>query len=143
MMVWYWTCLWLFSIGFEVEGKEPPIVNIPGQGPVSGKEVSVSRTQKATVYLGIPFAQPPTNPRLQPPIDDPLPSWTEVRNSTSFKPACPQDRKALKQHEYILSQILSDQIDALEFSEDCLYLNLFVPDGKCCSCNALCVVPYC
>jgi carboxylesterase type B len=130
-MVWYWTCFWLFSVGFEVEGKEPPIVNIPDQGPVSGKEVPVSRAQKATVYLGIPFAQPPVNPRLQPPIESPLPSWTEVRNATTFAPACLQDREALKEHEFILSQFLSDQIDALEFSEDCLYLNVFVPDGKC------------
>ncbi|KDR14322.1 Fatty acyl-CoA hydrolase precursor, medium chain, partial [Zootermopsis nevadensis] len=109
--------------------KEPPIVNIPLQGPVSGKEVSVFRGQKANVYLGIPFAKPPINPRLQPPIEDPLPSWTEVRNSTSFAPACLQDKEALREHEYVFSQILSDQIDALEFSEDCLYLNVFVPDG--------------
>jgi carboxylesterase type B len=139
MMVWYWTCFWLFSIGFEAEGKEPPVVNIPDQGPVSGKEVSVTRTQKATLYLGIPFAQPPKNPRLKPPNVDPLPSWTEVRNSTSFAPACPQDRNALRNHEYIMNQILSDQIDALEFSEDCLYLNVFVPDGKCCAFSLSCV----
>lgn len=131
IMVWYCTFVWLFSLGFRVEGKEPPIVNIPGQGPISGKEVSVvSRSQKANVYLGIPFAQPPKSPRLKPPIMDPLPSWTEVRNSSSFAPACPQDREALREHEYILSQLLSDQIDALEFNEDCLYLNVFVPDGK-------------
>lgn len=133
MKMWYWTWLWLFNVCFEGEGKEPPIVNIPLQGPVSGKEVSVFRGQKANVYLGIPFAKPPINPRLQPPIEDPLPSWTEVRNSTSFAPACLQDKEALREHEYVFSQILSDQIDALEFSEDCLYLNVFVPDGKCCN----------
>jgi carboxylesterase type B len=130
MMVWYWKCIWLFSLRFGINGKEPPVVNIPGQGLVSGKEVSVSRTQKATVFLGIPFAQPPTKPRLEPPIVDPLPNWTEVRNASSFAPSCPQDRAALREHEYILSQVLSDQIKALEFSEDCLYLNVFVPDGK-------------
>jgi hypothetical protein len=131
MMVWYCTFVWLFSLGIRVEGKEPPIVNIPGQGPISGKEVSVMpRSQKAYAYLGIPFAQPPKNPRLKPPIVEPLPSWTEVRNTTSFAPACPQDREALREHEFVLSQILSEQIDALEFSEDCLYLNVFVPEGK-------------
>jgi carboxylesterase type B len=130
MMVGYCTFVCFFSLGFWVEGKEPPIVKIPGQGLISGKEVSVSRSQKANVYLGIPFAQPPTSPRLKPPIMDPLPNWTEVRNTSSFAAACPQDREALREHEFILSQILSDQIDALEFSEDCLYLNVFVPDGK-------------
>jgi hypothetical protein len=132
MIVWYYTIVWLFSLGFRIEGKEPPIVNIPGQGQISGKEVSVvSRSQKAYVYLGIPFAQPPKNPRLKPPVVDPLPSWTDVRNSSSFAPACPQDRAALREHEFFLSHIMPDQIDALEFSEDCLYLNVFVPEGKC------------
>jgi len=130
MTVWYLTSIWLFSLVFGVEGKDLPVVNIPEQGPVSGKEVALSRSQKAIVYLGIPFALPPINPRLQPPKTDSLPSWTEVRNATSFAPACPQNRRALREHHYFLSDILSDQIDALEFNEDCLYLNIFVPDGK-------------
>jgi hypothetical protein len=129
MTVWYLSGLWLFSLVFGADGKELPVVNIPDQGPVSGKEVVLSRSQKAIVYLGIPFAQPPV-PRLEPPKVHPLPSWTEVKNASSFAPACPQNRKALREHHYFLSEILSDQIDALEFHEDCLYLNIFVPDGK-------------
>lgn len=39
--------------------REPPSVDIPGQGVVVGREVAVSRNQKSTLYLGIPFAQPP------------------------------------------------------------------------------------
>lgn len=135
MKVWYLAGLWLFSLVFGVEGKELPIVNIPGQGPVSGKEVVLARSQKAILYLGIPFAQPPIKPRLEEPKVNPLPKWTELKNASSFAPACPQNRKALREHNYILSEILSDQIDALEFNEDCLYLNVFVPDGKRKSCQ--------
>ena len=127
--MWYLTGIWLFSLVFGVEGKELPVVNIPNQGPVSGKEVPLSRSQKAIVYLGIPFAQPP-KPRFQPPKTDTLPSWTEVRNASSFAAACPQNKHALKEHHYFLSEILSEQIEALDFQEDCLYLNIFVPDGK-------------
>ena len=130
MTVWYLTSIWLFSLVFGAEGKDLPVVNIPDQGLVSGKEVALSRSQKAIVYLGIPFAHPPINPRLQPPKTDPLPSWTEVKNATSFAPACLQNKTALRQHHYFLSDIFSDQIEALEFHEDCLYLNIFVPDGK-------------
>jgi len=130
MTVWYLTSIWLFSLVFGAEGKELPVVNIPDQGPVSGKEVGLSRSPKAIIYLGIPFAQPPINPRLQPPKTDPLPSWTEVKNATSFAPACPQNRRALREHHNFLSDIISEQIDTLEFNEDCLYLNIFVPDGK-------------
>ena len=38
--------------------RDPPMVNIPGQGVVTGKEVVISRA-KAFLYLGIPYAQPP------------------------------------------------------------------------------------
>jgi len=130
MIVWYLTSIWLFSLVFGVEGKDLPVVNIPDQGPVSGKEVALQRSQKAIVYLGIPFAHPPINPRLLPPKTDTLPSWTEVKNATSFAPACPQNRKALREHHFFFSDILSDQINTLELNEDCLYLNIFVPDGK-------------
>jgi hypothetical protein len=131
MNVCYWTGIWLFSLVFRVEGKIP-VVDIPNQGPVSGKEVTLPRSQKAIVYLGIPFAKPPIKPllRLKPPVTGDLPSWTEVKNVTSFQPACPQSKEALREHHYFLSEILFDQIDELEFNEDCLYLNIFVPDGK-------------
>jgi hypothetical protein len=129
MTAWHLTSIWLFSLVFGVEGKDS-VVDIPDQGPVFGKEVALSRTQKAIVYLGIPFAQPPKNPRLRPPKTDPLPSWTEVKNATSFAAACLQNREALREYHYFLGDILSEQIETLKFSEDCLYLNLFVPDGK-------------
>jgi carboxylesterase type B len=131
MNVCYWTGIWLFSLVFRVEGKIS-VVDIPNQGPVSGKEVTLSRSQKAIVYLGIPFAEPPITPkrRLKPPETGTLPRWTDVKNATSYKPACPQSKEALREHHYSLSEILIDQIEELEFDEDCLYLNIFVPDGK-------------
>jgi carboxylesterase type B len=68
-------------------------------------------TQDVHVYLGVPFAAPPTRfaaPQLAPPS-------TAVRQATSYPPACIQAKNTT----------------ATE-SEDCLYLNIYspVPDGK-------------
>jgi carboxylesterase type B len=68
-------------------------------------------TQGVHVYLGVPFAAPPT--RFTPP--QPAPPSTAVRQATSYPPACIQAKNT----------------NATE-SEDCLYLNIYspVPDGK-------------
>ncbi|KAE8752521.1 Carboxyl/Cholinesterase 03 [Frankliniella occidentalis] len=109
--------------------REPPTVEIPGQGVVVGREVSVSRNQKSTLYLNIPFAQPPTgNLRFDKPQTDPLPSWTEPRNASAFGPACPQMLSKLDEQDRILTNFLQDK--GLEMSEDCLQLNIFTPDGN-------------
>ncbi|RZF32832.1 hypothetical protein LSTR_LSTR011478 [Laodelphax striatellus] len=116
--------------------REPPSVAIPGQGLVSGREVNVARGRRATLYLGLPFAQPPLEAlRFAPPVTDPLPSWDGVRNASLYSPACPQDRQLLQRHDRLR---LVDRLFAggagdhelFRTSEDCLYLNVFVPDGN-------------
>uniref|UniRef100_A0A1I8MBC6 Carboxylesterase type B domain-containing protein n=1 Tax=Musca domestica TaxID=7370 RepID=A0A1I8MBC6_MUSDO len=85
-------------------------------------------------YLGIPYASPPVGSlRFMPPI---TPStWKTVRNADRFSPVCPQTvpippngpeallevpRARLAQLRRLLP-LLSNQ------SEDCLYLNIYVP----------------
>ncbi|XP_053958025.1 uncharacterized protein LOC128863106 [Anastrepha ludens] len=85
-------------------------------------------------YLGIPYASPPVGSlRFMPPI---TPStWKNVRNADRFSPVCPQTvpippngpeallevpRARLAQLRRLLP-LLSNQ------SEDCLYLNIYVP----------------
>ena len=81
-------------------------VHITG-GQVSGKKLS----NGITAYLGIPFAAPPTNElRWKPP--QPVVSWNGVKRAEMAPPACMQ---ADPKGETI--------------SEDCLYLNVWVPKG--------------
>ncbi|XP_012282147.2 fatty acyl-CoA hydrolase precursor, medium chain [Orussus abietinus] len=112
-------------------GREPPTVRIPGQGALLGKEVFLSRAQKVTAYLGIPYAQAPLGPlRFAAPVRSPLPSWTGTRDASRYRPSCQQQVARRKLHETLYLRLLppDDQPDP-GFSEDCLFLNVFVPDG--------------
>ncbi|EZA47111.1 hypothetical protein DMN91_002701 [Ooceraea biroi] len=110
--------------------REAPTVKIPGQGTVFGKEVSLG-AQRVTQYLGIPYAQPPIGDlRFARPVTNPLPSWSDVRNATQFAPSCQQVSGRLKLHEEHYKRLLPLDIPNPGFSEDCLFLNIFVPDGN-------------
>jgi para-nitrobenzyl esterase len=75
----------------------------------------VSADDKVRTFKGIPYAAPPVGPlRWKPP--QPVHSWKGVRKAVDYGPRCMQGR------------IYSDMIfhDAGP-SEDCLYLNLWMP----------------
>jgi para-nitrobenzyl esterase len=74
-------------------------------GPVRGTE-----SASALLYLGIPYAEAPIGAlRWQPP--KPRRPWKAMRDATRFGSPCPSG--------------LADK--ALNASEDCLYLNVYVP----------------
>ncbi|CAL7939053.1 unnamed protein product [Xylocopa violacea] len=111
-------------------GREQPIVRISEQGTVAGKEVFLSGNLKVVQYLGIPYAQPPVGKlRFSTPATDPLPSWSGVRNATQFAPSCQQVTNRLKLHEEHYQSLLPPDRPNPGVSEDCLYLNIFSPDG--------------
>lgn len=84
----------------------PPVVQT-SQGAISGKFVNGVRA-----YLGVPYAAAPVGDlRWQSP--QPAPSWTGTRNGTAFGSRCPQPKSA---------------ISAESTNEDCLFLNVHVPD---------------
>ncbi|XP_066996012.2 fatty acyl-CoA hydrolase precursor, medium chain [Anabrus simplex] len=107
--------------------KDPPTVTIPDQGPVAGREILVTRAQRAIAYLGIPYAAPPV--RFAPPRTRPLPEWQIVRNASVFGAACPQSRAHLEKMHRLFADALPEQLEQIKFDEDCLFLNIFIPDG--------------
>lgn len=72
-----------------------------------------------TVYRGIPFALAPTGERRWT-APEAFPDWDGVRDATEFGPACPQPGARP-------GSIYYEKLD--EVSEDCLSLNVWVPDG--------------
>uniref|UniRef100_A0AAV2KKC5 Carboxylesterase type B domain-containing protein n=1 Tax=Knipowitschia caucasica TaxID=637954 RepID=A0AAV2KKC5_KNICA len=81
-------------------------------------------------YLGVPYATAPIGDRRFQPPEAPG-SWQEIRNTTQFAPVCPQNVHGVLP-EIMLPVWFTDNLDvAANFiqnqSEDCLYLNVYVP----------------
>ncbi|XP_066435014.1 thyroglobulin [Eleutherodactylus coqui] len=84
------------------------------QGNIVGKPGSISigsDVKNVNQFLGVPYAVPPTGEsRFRPP--QPY-TWTGTWNATFIRPSCLQPGDGKAQYSSV--------------SEDCLYLNLFVP----------------
>uniref|UniRef100_UPI00359018F2 neuroligin-4, X-linked-like isoform X2 n=1 Tax=Myxine glutinosa TaxID=7769 RepID=UPI00359018F2 len=81
-------------------------------------------------FLGVPYAAPPVGERRFQPPEAPA-SWAHTRNATAFVPVCPQnvDGNLLKVMLPVWFTANMDVISTYvhEQSEDCLYLNIYVP----------------
>lgn len=111
--------------------RDAPPIMIPGQGTVMGTYLKMIRTQNVKAYLGIPYAQAP---RFAPPVIGGT-EWKGVRNATKFGPDCWQNPKQqLKKHSELFLNLLKEShpVDesSKKFDEECLNLNIFIPDGK-------------
>lgn len=119
--------IYLFTF-YTCFARDPPMVTIPNQGTIIGKEMSMIRTQRILAYLGIPYASAPVERlRFSPPVIDPLPSWEGLRNATEYAPACLQGEESFNKLDLPFLHLVSDL--PYEVNEDCLYLNVFVPFG--------------
>lgn len=86
----------------------------------------VTRDNDLEAYLGVPYATPPLGAlRYMPPVTPT--QWRGVKHADSMPPVCPQRKYDLidpssgtRRHD-LLPLVPSNQ------SEDCLYLNLYVP----------------
>jgi carboxylesterase type B len=125
----------------QVMCRDPPTVKIKDQGMIMGMFMKMYRTQSIVAYLGIPYAHPPVGMlRFNPPVVDNIPSWEGVRNGSQSQPNCFQNVNNPKQkHTVVLNKLLNKVMDmdvmmnelgSDQYDEDCLYLNLFVPDGE-------------
>lgn len=113
--------------------RDPPTVEIPGQGMVMGTFMKMFRTQRVVAYLGIPYAQAPINEkRFTPPVVDNLPAWEGTKNASTFGAQCwPSPRETHRRHNQLFLELIqAGAVDEGEkqYDEDCLFLNIYVPD---------------
>uniref|UniRef100_A0A4X2M4A7 Carboxylic ester hydrolase n=1 Tax=Vombatus ursinus TaxID=29139 RepID=A0A4X2M4A7_VOMUR len=113
--------VWLLVIPFGVFLAK--ILETTESGQIQGTQISVKEIDKAVnVFLGIPFAKPPVGAlRFSPP--QPPDSWSNVRDATSHPSMCLQDVTALLE----MTRVAKVNISITANSEDCLYLNIYVP----------------
>lgn len=90
-----------------------PVIHSPW-GKISGVLMEGSGGERIDGYLGVPFALAPTGQRRwEKPAPHPGLENEEVYTADNFKPACQQESPSLLLYGAM--------------SEDCLYLNVFVP----------------
>lgn len=132
LLFWWFLFLSNFTVFLEA-AREPPSVNIPEQGQLIGMYMKMFRIQRIVAYLGVPYANPPTI-RFSPPVVDGMPPFPGgTRNATEFQAECwSSARKPIKQHDEAFLRLIgiSRKWDPGLYSEDCLYMNIYIPDGK-------------
>ncbi|XP_017094008.2 liver carboxylesterase 1 [Drosophila bipectinata] len=109
---------------------DAPFIHIPGNGVISGTYLKMFRTLNVKAYLGIRYAHAR---RFSPP-DIELTPWKGIFNATSFAPDCwqnpmPSVAKETEQIRKIIASETSSDDGGRKYEENCLYLNVFVPDG--------------
>ena len=135
--------IWCYCILiFQVMCRDPPVMKIKDQGMISGMFMQMYRTQRIIAYLGVPYAMPPIGPlRFAVPVINILPAWEGVRNGSLAKPKCFQNtQNPQPMHTKVINKLLEKmgmdmdnvmgEIEPDMYDEDCLYLNVYVPDGK-------------
>ncbi|XP_064181676.1 neuroligin-2a isoform X1 [Anguilla rostrata] len=111
-------------------GKHPTVATNYGKLRGVRKDLNNEILGPVEQYLGVPYATPPVGDRRFQPPEAPG-SWQEVRNATQFPPVCPQNVHGVLP-EIMLPVWFTDNLDVVagyiqNQSEDCLYLNVYVP----------------
>ncbi|KAF5919692.1 hypothetical protein HPG69_000293 [Diceros bicornis minor] len=118
-LIW---ALWVVAAAIEGPAAEAPVRNTR-LGWVRGKQATVlGSTVPVNVFLGVPYAAPPLGPLRFAKPKSALP-WNDFRDATSYPKLC------LQKAEWLLSDqhTLKVHYPKFEVSEDCLYLNIYVP----------------
>ncbi|XP_036410356.1 neuroligin-1-like isoform X1 [Megalops cyprinoides] len=131
--------LWILATALQVATVAPdtldeadPVVTT-NYGKMRGfkKELHNEILGPVIQFLGVPYAAPPIGDRrFQPP--EPPSSWSGTRNATHFAPVCPQTIQEGRLPEVMLPVWFTNSIEIVssyvqDQSEDCLYLNIYVP----------------
>lgn len=120
----------------KLDENDPVVTTVYGKLRGVKKELNNEILGPVVQFLGVPYATPPVGKlRFQPP--EPPMSWPEVRNATHFAPVCPQTIVEGRLPDVMLPVWFTNSIDVVstyvqDQSEDCLYLNIYVPteDGE-------------
>jgi len=110
--------------GQEADG----LLVMTDKGPVRGRRYTVPELGvSGTAFVGIPFAEPPIGQRrfLRPvPVQK---SWNRVLNATTMPNTCYQAPDLFFGNEFPGSTMWNPNT---ELSEDCLFVNVWVPDSQ-------------
>ncbi|XP_059404433.1 neuroligin-3-like [Carassius carassius] len=124
-----WLLVWSVSMATALTYQ--PTVNT-ALGRLRGMRVAVATEGLGPVdqYLGVPYAAPPVEEKRFMPPDAPS-AWSGVRNATRFSPVCPQTIHN-SVPDIMMPVWATYNLDTVatymqEQSEDCLYLNIYVP----------------
>ncbi|MEV6429818.1 carboxylesterase family protein [Nocardia sp. NPDC051463] len=102
--------------GLSFAGASVPVAATSPDVVVTGGEISGFAADGITKYLGVPYAAPTGGEaRFSPPR--PAPPWPGIRQAHGHGPQCPQ------------TGLLPDPFPTGPTSEDCLSIDLYVPDG--------------
>ncbi|HTQ52915.1 MAG TPA: carboxylesterase family protein [Bryobacteraceae bacterium] len=115
--------LLLLGAACAAMAQSPPVVEVDS-GRIAGARFG-SRPDEV-MFLGIPFAAPPTAElRWQPP--HPVAPWTNVRPAVAFGAACPQPADSEAYYQAVRTELARSIEPYFTFrtSEDCLYLNVW------------------
>ncbi|XP_074593556.1 neuroligin-4, X-linked-like [Brevipalpus obovatus] len=126
-------CIRVISCEQTFERINSPVVSTK-YGLVRGRQITLPSLSPINVFLGIPYAHPPTDKfRFMPPGTPAL--WNGVRNAHNPSPVCPQVLPDIDNKTEALKHMTKGRLNILKRilpllqnqSEDCLYLNIYAP----------------
>nr|XP_056722731.1 acetylcholinesterase-like [Euleptes europaea] len=121
LLLWFLSFL-VLSLQESKSSADDDTVVVTSSGPIRGKHLPAG-SKAVTAYLGIPYAEPPVGKlRFQKPV--PHMPWSHILEATNFGNSCPQ----------ILMPAATPDAEIYNAntprSEDCLFLNVWVPSPR-------------
>ncbi len=115
----------LFNLWCTILSQSPgPLVTLNDASKVRGQFVTAKNGKRVTEFIGIPFAEPPIGDlRFRRPVAKK--PWRHVINATSLPRTCVQTSSEAFDKHFHGEQMWNPNT---ELSEDCLYLNVWVPN---------------
>jgi para-nitrobenzyl esterase len=108
----------IMALALTLAGPAAPAVAQIAQADVTGGTVAGTVVNGVSEFKGIPFAAPPLGSLRWKAPQPVKPSWSGVRQTVAFAPACMQD-----------PAMANRQAPGVSLSEDCLYLNVWTSAG--------------